>query len=70
VDATAIGGKDADTPVADLVAEALDDDRAVGGHHACGGLLLAEERQEVASGERVEPILLLDHRDRRVVGER
>src|SRR4029450_7862813 len=47
-----------------------DDDRAVGGHDAGDRLLVAEERQEVASGERVEPVVVLDPPDRGVVGER
>ena len=67
--AAAERGQDADAPVADLVAEALDDDRPVGGDDPGRGLLLAEERDEVPRGERVEAVVLLDASDRRVVGE-
>ena len=49
VHAAAERRQDADAPVADLVAEALDDDRAVGRHDARRRLLLAEEDEEVAS---------------------
>src|SRR5690349_17865310 len=42
VDATAVGREDAEAPVADLVAEALDDDRLVGGDDAGRLLLLAQ----------------------------
>ena len=42
-------------PVADLVAEALDDDRAVVGHHAGGLGLLVEVGEEVAGRALVEP---------------
>jgi hypothetical protein len=68
--ATAEGREDADAPVADLVAEALDDDRAVGRHDPGHRLLLAQERQEVARGQGVERVLVLDVPDRGVVGER
>ena len=61
--------ENADPPVADLVAEALDDDRAVGGNDAGRGLLLAEIRDEVPGGERIEPVRALDALDRSVVGE-
>ena len=47
-------GEDADAPVADLVAEALDDDGAVGGDDAGRGRLLAQEGEEVARRARVE----------------
>ena len=62
VHAAAEGREDADPPVPDLVAEALDDDRPVGGHDTGDRLLLAEERQQVARGERVEPVLALESR--------
>ena len=42
------GRQDAQPPVADLVAEALDDDRPVRRHHARGLLLLAQELDQVA----------------------
>jgi hypothetical protein len=59
--------EDADAPVADLVAEALDDDRAVGRDDAGRRLLLTEEGDEIPRGERVEPVLALDPLDRGVV---
>src|SRR5581483_8046562 len=46
--------EDADPPVADLVAEALDDDGAVGGNRAGCALLLAKERDEVPLRALVE----------------
>ena len=61
VDAAAVGRQDAQPPVADLVAEALDDDGAVGGQHARGGLLLAQELDEVTGGAPVEIVLALQH---------
>src|SRR5690348_8818892 len=48
--------EDADAPVADLVAEALDDDRAVGRDDAGRALLLAQELDEVPRGAIVEPL--------------
>ena len=52
VDAAAEGRQDAQAPVADLVAEALDDDRPVGGDDAGRALLVAHEatRFEAARG--------------------
>ena len=47
----------ADPPVADLVAEALDDDGAVVGHDAGGLGLLVEVLQQVRRGERVERVV-------------
>ena len=47
VHAAAERREDADAPVADLVAEALDDDRAVGRDGAGRVLLLAQEREQV-----------------------
>ena len=47
VDARTERREDADAPVADLVAEALDDDRAVGRERAGRLLLLAQEGEEV-----------------------
>ena len=53
--------QDADAPVAELVAEALDHDRAVVGHR--GGLgLLGDVGDEVVGGERVEPELVAQAR--------
>jgi hypothetical protein len=57
VDAVAEGGEDADAPVAELVADALDDDGAVVGTTivvtAC---LVGEELEEVFRGLRVEVV--------------
>ncbi len=47
--------EDADAPVADLVGEALDDDRAVVGNDARGLGLLVEVHAQVRRGARVEP---------------
>src|SRR5471032_1782879 len=55
--ATAEGREDADAPVADLVAEALDHDRAVGGHRARGITLVAQKRHQVARRALVEVVL-------------
>ena len=49
--------EDAEAPVADLVAEALDDDRAVRREHAGRLLLLAEEDEQVLGGALVELVL-------------
>ena len=49
--------QDADAPVADLVAEALDDDGPVGGHGAGRRLLVAEEREQVLRRLLVERVL-------------
>ncbi len=54
------GERTHDPPVADLVAEALDDDRAVVGHGAGGLGLLVEVLQEVAGGEVVEAVALAE----------
>ena len=54
VDAAAERREDADPPVADLVAEALDDDGAVGRDHAGGGLLVVEVVREVGGRQLVE----------------
>ena len=50
VDPAAVGGEDAEPPVADLVAEALDDDRLVGGHDPGRGLLLTQVGDQVLGG--------------------
>ena len=68
--ATAERSEDADTPVADLVAEALDDDRAIGGDRAGGILLFAQEGEQVASGASVEMELVAQARVRLVVRKR
>ena len=57
VHAAAEGREDAEAPVADLVAEALDDDRLVGGDDAGRGLLLAQVGDEVLGGAAVEVVL-------------
>ncbi len=49
VDTTAVGGEDAQAPVADLVAEALEHDRALARQHPGGGLLLAQVVEQVAA---------------------
>src|SRR5262249_6460521 len=54
----------ADAPVADLVAELLDHDRAVRGHRAGRLGLLVQEGHEVAGGALVEPVLLLQADER------
>ena len=57
VDAAAVGREHAEPPVADLVAEALDDDRLVGGDDPGRGLLLAQVGDEVLGGAAVEVVL-------------
>ncbi len=59
VHAAAERREDAQPPVADLVAEALDDDRAVARHDAGRVLLLAQERDQVLGGQVVEVVALL-----------
>ncbi len=54
VHASAERSEDADAPVADLVAEPLDDDGAVGRQRAGRFLLLAQEGEEVPLGPLVE----------------
>ena len=61
VHAGAERGEDADAPVAELVAEPLDHDRAVVGHRG-GGRLLGDVGHEVVGGERVEPELVAQRR--------
>ena len=56
VDAAAEGGEDADAPVAELVAAALDDDGAVVGDSAGGFFLVGEEAHEVFGGAGVEVV--------------
>ena len=69
VHARAERGEDADAPVADLVAEALDHDCPVGGHGSRRRLLLAQEREQVACGALVEAVPLGQPLDRLLVGE-
>ena len=56
--ARAEGREDADPPVADLVLEALDDDRAVRRDGAGRGLLVAQEGQQVPCSLLVEGVIL------------
>ena len=58
-----------DPPVADLVAEPLDDDRPVVGHHTGRGRLLREVRHHVLGGERIERVVGLEPFERVAVGE-
>jgi hypothetical protein len=58
VNATAPGREDAQPPVADLVAEALDDDRLVGGDHPRRRLLLAQVRHQVLRRPPLQVVLL------------
>ena len=62
-------GQQADPPVADLVAEALDDDRPVRRHRAGRVLLVAEEREKVPSSLLVERVLLGQALERLLLGE-
>ena len=62
MDAPAVGREHAQAPVADLVAEALDDDRAVARQHARRGLLLEQEVEQVLRRERVEVVVGLQRR--------
>ena len=63
VDAAAERGQDADPPVADLVAEPLDDDGPVGGEGALS-LLVAQEGEEVLRRELIEVVVLAEPRRR------
>ena len=60
VHAPAVGGEHAQPPVADLVAEALEHDRALAGQHAGGGLLLAQVGEQVTRGALVEVVVALE----------
>src|SRR6202022_2830285 len=62
----AIGREDAQPPIADLVAEALHNDRAIRRQHARVALLLGEVVDEVARGALVE-VRLAHDRVRRLV---
>jgi hypothetical protein len=57
VDAASVRAEHAQAPVADLVAEPFDHDRAVRGHHACRLLLLDEELHEIGGGTPVQVVL-------------
>ena len=52
VHAAPVRGQDAQTPVADLVPEALEDDRPIARDHPGGVLLLAQELDQVAGRAR------------------
>ena len=67
VDAAAERREHAEPPVADLVAEALDDDRLVGGDHPGRGLLLAQVCDQVLGGAAVE--VALGGELRRIAGD-
>ena len=60
--------EDADAPVADLVAKALDDDRAVGWDDARRRGLLAQEGEQVLCRARVEVIVVAEVGERALVG--
>ena len=62
VHAAAERRQDADAPVADLVAEALDHDRAVGGDDAGRRRLLVQVGQEVVARPLVEVVLVAQPR--------
>ncbi len=66
VDGCAERAEDADPPVADLVAEALDDDRAVVGDDAGGFGLLAEVLQQVVRRQLVEGVFVAQPAQRRL----
>ena len=57
MDPTSPGGEHAQPPVADLVAEPLDDDRLVGWDHPRRGLLLAQVGDQVLGGPPVQVVL-------------
>ena len=59
VHAPAVGREDHQPPVADLVAEPLDDQRPVRRQHAGRGLLLAQEGEQVGCGASVEVVVAL-----------
>ena len=69
VHASAERGQDAHPPVADLVAEALDDDGPVGGKRPGRLLLLAQVRDEVRGGATVEQVIAGETLDGLLVGE-
>ncbi len=70
VHATPERRQDADAPVTDLVAEALDHDRAIGRDGAGRILLLAQERQQVPRGALVEVVVGAETLRRRSFGQR
>ena len=64
VHARAEGSEDAETPIADLVAEPLDDNGSIRRHRTRRGGLLVEELHQVARGPFVKRVLLLQARQR------
>ena len=62
--------QDADAPVADLVAEPLDDDGAVRRHRTRRICLVTQKGEQVARGDLLEQELALQALDRGVVRER
>src|SRR5581483_3915881 len=61
--------EDAHTPVADLVAEALDDDRAIRGNRARRIRLLAQEREQVARRALLEVEVVAEPRNGTRLGQ-
>ena len=57
MDAAAVRGEDAESPVPDLVPEALDDERLVGRHDPGRGLLLAQVGHQVGGRARIQVVL-------------
>ena len=64
VDARSVRREHADPEIAELVGHALDDDRAVRRHRARVLALLADVRDEIVRGAKVEVMLLHQHRHR------
>ena len=60
------GDQQADAPVAQLIPEPLEHDRAVRGQRAGGVLLLLQVGEQVGRGEIVQVVLLPQARDRRL----
>src|SRR5207237_7203069 len=60
VDAAAKGAQDDHPPVAELVAEPLDDDPAIGRQRAGDLALLVEVGDEIARGQVVQVVCLLE----------
>ncbi|HEY6149070.1 MAG TPA: hypothetical protein VIW19_01005, partial [Gaiellaceae bacterium] len=70
MDAAAERRQHAEAPVADLVAEALDDDGSVRRNGARRRLLLTEKGEQVLGRAFVERVLGLEPLDRLFIGER
>ena len=68
--ARAEGRQDAHAPVADLVAEALDDDGAIRRHGSGRVLLVSEEREQVPGRLLVERVLARQAFERLLLGQR